>query len=108
MSAARKLAWLVVAAALMTSCRQGPGIFRHEPVVVTSPIMVDGAVIRGAKKGWYLETTGPRYGDPVPVMLTSYCLSGTTRRGRYVRAGIVAADPKFFPLSRYVEVYVGR
>jgi len=37
-----------------------------------------------------------------------YCLQGTTRRGRYVRAGIVAADPRFFPLARYVELYVGR
>ena len=44
----------------------------------------------------------------MPVGVTMYCLQGTTRRGRYVRAGIVAADPRFFPLSRYVELYVGR
>jgi 3D (Asp-Asp-Asp) domain-containing protein len=25
-----------------------------------------------------------------------------------VRAGIVAADPKFFPLARYLELYIGR
>jgi 3D (Asp-Asp-Asp) domain-containing protein len=36
-----------------------------------------------------------------------YCLQGTTRRGRYVRAGIVAADPRFFPLARYIELYIG-
>jgi 3D (Asp-Asp-Asp) domain-containing protein len=37
-----------------------------------------------------------------------YCLQGTTRRGRYVRAGIVAADPRFFPLAKYIELYAGR
>jgi 3D (Asp-Asp-Asp) domain-containing protein len=42
------------------------------------------------------------------VGVTMYCLQGTTRRGRYVRAGIVAADPRFFPLSRYIELYAGR
>jgi 3D (Asp-Asp-Asp) domain-containing protein len=42
------------------------------------------------------------------VQLTAYCLQGTTRRDRYVRQGIVAADPRIFPLGRYVEVYVGR
>jgi 3D (Asp-Asp-Asp) domain-containing protein len=42
------------------------------------------------------------------VQLTAYCLQGTTRRDRLVREGIVAADPKLFPLGRYVEVYVGR
>jgi 3D (Asp-Asp-Asp) domain-containing protein len=47
-------------------------------------------------------------GDPVPVQLTAYCLKGTTRRDRYVRQGIVAADPKRFPLGRFVELYVGR
>jgi len=25
-----------------------------------------------------------------------------------VRPGIVAADPRFFPLSRYIELYAGR
>jgi 3D (Asp-Asp-Asp) domain-containing protein len=44
----------------------------------------------------------------VPVELTAYCLQGTTRRDRYVRQGIVAADPKLFPLARYLEIYVGR
>jgi 3D (Asp-Asp-Asp) domain-containing protein len=44
----------------------------------------------------------------VPVGVTMYCLQGETRRGRYVRPGIVAADPRLFPLSKYVELYVGR
>jgi 3D (Asp-Asp-Asp) domain-containing protein len=97
--------------ATLCACAGGrpAGLYRHEPVVVMSPVRLDGAVILGAKKGWYLASNGPpRYGDPVPVLMTSYCLSGTTRRGRYVRAGIVAADPRHFPLSRYVELYVGK
>jgi 3D (Asp-Asp-Asp) domain-containing protein len=93
---------------VVAGCSRPHGTFRHTPVVVTAPLMIDGAVVRGAKQGWYRLASGPRYGDPVPVTLTSYCLSGTTRRGRYVRPGIVAADPKFFPMARYVELYVGR
>jgi 3D (Asp-Asp-Asp) domain-containing protein len=42
------------------------------------------------------------------VELTAYCLKGTTRRDRFVRQGIVAADPRLFPLGRYLELYVGR
>jgi 3D (Asp-Asp-Asp) domain-containing protein len=99
---------LAAACVAATSCRQPAGIYRHEPVVVTSPIMIEGAVVRGAEKGWYRLASGPQYGEPVPVILTSYCLNGTTRRGRYVRPGIVAADPKYFPLSRYIELYIGR
>ena len=76
------------------------------PVVVRSPLLVAGAIVQGASSRWYLTNTPPRYGDPVPVQMTAYCLTrSTTRRGRYVRAGIVAADPRLFPLSRYVELY---
>lgn len=80
------------------------------PVVVQSPLRLPGAVIQGASRRWFLaEYSPPRYGDPVPVEMTAYCLTKTqTRRGRYVRAGIVATDPKLFPLSRYLELYVGR
>ena len=80
------------------------------PVIVQSPMRLPGAVVQGASTRWYLASyTPPRYGDPVPVQMTAYCLTRTTtRRGRYVRAGIVAADPKLFPLSRYVELYDGR
>jgi 3D (Asp-Asp-Asp) domain-containing protein len=46
-------------------------------------------------------------GEEIPISLTQYCLSGTTRRGRWVRPGIVAADPRIFPLARYVEVFMG-
>ena len=46
-------------------------------------------------------------GEAIPVEITAYCLSGTTRRGRWVRPGIIAADPRVFPLSRYVELFEG-
>ena len=79
-------------------------------VVVQSPILMQGAIVQGASRRWHLASYAPpRYGDPVPVEMTAYCLTRTTtRRGRYVRAGIVAADPRLFPLSRYVELYDGR
>jgi 3D (Asp-Asp-Asp) domain-containing protein len=43
----------------------------------------------------------------IPVSLTQYCVQGETRRGRQTRYGIVAADPRIFPLARYVEVFLG-
>ena len=80
------------------------------PVVVQSPLRLPGAVVQGASTRWYLASyQPPRYGEPVPIQMTAYCLTKTTtRRGRYVRAGIVAADPRLFPLSRYIELYDGR
>jgi 3D (Asp-Asp-Asp) domain-containing protein len=79
------------------------------PAVVRAPLRLDGALVRGAARAWALGLRHSlRYGDPVPVELTAYCLKGTTRRDRWVREGIVAADPRLFPLGRYVELYVGR
>jgi 3D (Asp-Asp-Asp) domain-containing protein len=46
-------------------------------------------------------------GVSIPVSLTQYCVQGETRRGRQTRHGIVAADPRIFPLSRYVDVFLG-
>ena len=77
--------------------------------MVEGTLRLDGAMVRGAKRDWAKGRTAPvGYGEPVPVQLTAYCLQGTTRRDRYVRQGIVAADPRVFPLGRYVEVYIGR
>ena len=82
---------------------------RLPPVVVESPLRLSGVVVRGASLSWAVNRHTPvRYGEPVPVRVTQYCLQGTTRRGRYVRAGIVAADPRLFPLSRYIELYIGK
>jgi 3D (Asp-Asp-Asp) domain-containing protein len=46
-------------------------------------------------------------GISIPVSLTQYCVQGETRRGRQTRHGIVAADPRIFPLARYVDVFLG-
>jgi 3D (Asp-Asp-Asp) domain-containing protein len=46
-------------------------------------------------------------GVTIPISLTMYCVQGETRRGRQTRHGIVAADPRIFPLSRYVDVFLG-
>lgn len=100
---------LVGLLALAAGCADA-GAILLPPVVVQSPILLPGTVVQGASSRWYLANySPPRYGEPVPVEMTAYCLTRTTtRRGRYVRAGIVAADPRLFPLSRYVELYDGR
>ncbi|HEY0780637.1 MAG TPA: 3D domain-containing protein [Gemmatirosa sp.] len=46
-----------------------------------------------------------RPGQPVNVTLTAYCLHGTTRTGSATRSGIVAADPRIFPMARHVELF---
>ena len=84
------------------------------PTVVYATITFDPVVVRGAppaeraKGGRNGERRAAKLGEPVDVALTAYCLKGLTRRDHYVRQGIVAADPKVFPLGRYVEIYVGR
>ena len=85
-----------------------------DPVIViaappAAPLRLEGALVRGATRDWAVGRKRPlRIGEPVPVQLTAYCLEGTTRRDNRVREGIVAADPKLFPLGRYVELYIGR
>jgi len=79
------------------------------PAPPPAPIRLEGALVRGAARDWaVVGKRPPRMGEPVPVQLTAYCLQGTTRRDRLVREGIVAADPKLFPLGRYLELYIGR
>lgn len=101
----------VLGAASMVVLRdREPVTIEMAPVVVQSPLQLPAVVVRGATTRWFLaEYAPPRYGDPVPVEITAYCLTRTqTRRGRYVRAGIIATDPRLFPLARFVELYVDR
>jgi 3D (Asp-Asp-Asp) domain-containing protein len=95
--------------------RTGPAVLEVPGVMVPAPrdqplpVRLEGALVRGAARDWAVGRTRPvRIGEPVPVQLTAYCLQGTTRRDRLVREGIVAADPRLFPLGRYVELYIGR
>lgn len=47
-------------------------------------------------------------GESVPVSITAYCLGGHTRTGTSVRDGIVAADPRVFPLNSEIDIVIGR
>lgn len=47
-------------------------------------------------------------GEPVTVSITAYCLSGRTRLGTRVRDGVVAADPRVFPLNSEIDLIIGR
>lgn len=110
MTTMRSASRILLALAVGACVDAGAEPIMMPPVVVQSPMRLPGAVVQGASTRWYLASYAPpRYGDPVPVQMTAYCLTrNTTRRGRYVRAGIVAADPRLFPLARYVELYDGR
>ena len=95
-------------AVMALGCARDHEPVRYPPVVVMSAFRLPGALVEGASRGWWKVATQARYGDPLPVGVTMYCLHGTTRRGRYVRDGIVAADPQLFPLAHYIELYIGR
>jgi 3D (Asp-Asp-Asp) domain-containing protein len=104
----RGLTGAFVAGVLAAGCSRDDGAIRYPPVVVMSPFRLSGVLVRGANQNWWkAPPLAPRYSDPLPVRVTMYCLHGTTRRGRYVREGIIAADPRFFPLAHFVELYVG-
>jgi 3D (Asp-Asp-Asp) domain-containing protein len=85
----------------------GSTIIRHSPVVVYGEPMLRPLIVTAKKSAMSARGVLERAaaGVPVKVSLTQYCLKGETRRGRFVRPGIVAADPRIFPLARYVEVY---
>jgi len=110
----------------------GKTAIRHAPIVVYAEPLIDPLVVTAKKivseRGQFRRATAAeairmraagiipdptrfaraQAGEEIPVSLTQYCLKGTTRRGRFVRPGIVAADPRIFPLARYVEVFMGR
>lgn len=110
----------------------GKAAYVHNPIVVYAEPLLDPLVVTARKivmeRGQFRRATageairmraagiipGPgrfaraQAGEEIPVSLTQYCLKGTTRRGRFVRPGIVAADPRIFPLARYVEVFMGK
>ena len=110
----------------------GHSVYRHAPVFVYAEPLLDPLVVTAKKiireGGQFRRATAleairmrgegiipdPRRfaraiaGEEVPISITQYCLKGTTRRGRFVRPGIVAADPRIFPLARYVEVFMGK
>jgi 3D (Asp-Asp-Asp) domain-containing protein len=110
----------------------GTTAFRSAPVFVYAEPLLDPLVVTAKKivkdKGQFRRATAleairmraagvipdptrfakAQPGEEIPISITQYCLKGTTRRGRFVRPGIVAADPRIFPLARYVEVFMGK
>lgn len=110
---AMMLAAVLVAAGALTVIRLGaadapPAPLRLPPFLVAATLRLDGALVQGASARWAAHRATPvPFGDPVAVSLTAYCLRGRTRRDGFVREGIVAADPRMFPLARYLELYVG-
>jgi 3D (Asp-Asp-Asp) domain-containing protein len=110
----------------------GKAAYVHAPVLVYAEPLLDPLVVTAKKivseRGQFRRASAgealrmraegilpdPRRfaraepGEEVPISITQYCLKGTTRRGRFVRPGIVAADPRIFPLARYVEVFMGK
>jgi len=96
----------VAAAAFARRAGRTPQPARLAPIVVRSDLVARPVIVSAPVRP---RIRGPVEraldGVPVSVELTSYCLRGTTRRGRWVREGIVAADPRIFPLSRYVELF---
>jgi 3D (Asp-Asp-Asp) domain-containing protein len=121
-----------VAAIAILRPQQRPGtVLRADPVVVTSelraaPLVVFAenpaaaalpspeAVARAAEAApRRLAPFAPlheraRAGHRITVHLTAYCLRGLTRIETQTRPGIIAADPKYFPLRRYIDVRIGR
>jgi 3D (Asp-Asp-Asp) domain-containing protein len=93
-----------------------PAPFRLAPVLVYADLMLPPLVVRAERilprlpKLPLVRSIFARapVGRALPVSLTQYCLQGTTRRDHYVREGIVAADPRVFPLAHYVEVFLGK
>lgn len=84
----------------------------HAPVTVYSDLIHPPLIVRAPRKPFVLKKPNPfgraPVGEMVSVSLTQYCLRGKTRRDNYVREGIVAADPRVFPLARYVDITIGK
>jgi 3D (Asp-Asp-Asp) domain-containing protein len=114
------LATLIAAAfvksgfARLPSTQQEP--LRHAPVFVYADPMLPPVVVRAERilpklprlAALHRAFARATEGTPLKVSLTQYCLQGTTRRDHFVREGIVAADPRVFPLARYVEIFLGK
>jgi 3D (Asp-Asp-Asp) domain-containing protein len=94
-----------------------PGPVSHLPVVVYATPMLDPVMVRARNRVDPVKVAAAerrptrkpfeRLAERVPVQFTQYCLQGRTRRDNWVREGIVAADPRVFPLGHYVELFVG-
>ena len=103
---------LVVAAGVglgLWNARAGiaPRYSQLAPVAALSELLVEPVFVDAPRP---LAPRTPlelaRVGEPVEVQITVYCLKGITRAGNPVRDGIVAADPRIFPLGSTIELTV--
>ncbi|HEU4563527.1 MAG TPA: 3D domain-containing protein [Gemmatimonadaceae bacterium] len=85
-----------------------PRVFAHPPVVVFSAPRLSPLLVHATRPHRPDSPARAPEGEAVPVQITAYCLRGFTRLGHEVREGIIAADPRVFPLGREVELFVGR
>jgi 3D (Asp-Asp-Asp) domain-containing protein len=112
--AARLAVLLLAALAVVRRGERRPGdLLRHAPAVVVGvapppPPATPKPFRVPAPKLFRALAERARDGEQIAVNVTAYCLKGTTRRGNYVRAGIIAADPRVFPLARHVDLFIGR
>ena len=104
---------IVLALAMFAAFSRASASTQSEPlrlpgIIVEGEHMLPGVIVsKPVTPVRRTPFTRARDGEGIPVEITAYCLSGTTRRGRWVRPGIIAADPRVFPLSRYVELFEG-
>lgn len=103
-------AFIWTGGARLPNADAAPAPLQHPPVIVYSEPMLAPLIVRAERIVAHKHTLSElaRLGKVVHVSLTQYCLQGTTRLDHYVRPGIVAADPRLFPLTRYVEVFLGK
>jgi 3D (Asp-Asp-Asp) domain-containing protein len=127
----RALIALLIAAAVIQSglghlpISTSPEPFRHPPVLVYAEPMLPPLVVRAQRAlpaltrlsalsrlrklpDLHKAFVRAPFGKPLKVSITQYCLQGTTRLDHAVREGIVAADPRIFPLAHHVEVFLGK
>lgn len=45
------------------------------------------------------EAEENKYGDPIPIELTAYCIDGTTASGKHTREGIVAGKKEWIGMT---------
>jgi 3D (Asp-Asp-Asp) domain-containing protein len=70
---------------------------------IKSPIVVLPRILAPKRKPAPVRA---RAGDTIVVSLTAYCLNGSTRTGTTTREGIVAADPRVFPMNAELMISV--
>lgn len=83
------------------------GALPYPPVLVLPAPRLAPLLVRAKRLPPRESVERATVGQEVPVHVTAYCLRGFTRLGHAVRDGIIAADPRVFPLGTHVELWVG-